>query len=260
MRRLIGLMLLGMVAAVPAHAQTAPTQAAGAPPQVPQRFPPPGWPSPVEDTRPYTFLLADVVDFTTGSNLQWDANGWHGGDYNRLWFKSEGEQDLRKADRNLDVQVLYGRFVKKYYDVQIGGGVQTATFQARNVTRPELVFGFEGFVPFKSDFESLLFVSHKGDVRGRVTFERDLLASQRLIIQPRIEGNLAVHRVEEFGVAAGLNALEFGIRARYEIRRELAPYIGVSFSRRFFGAADLARAQGNDAGEARLVFGIRAWR
>lgn len=260
MKRLVGLMLLCLLAAGSASAQSAPAQAPAAPPQVPQRFPPPGWPSPVEDTRLYTFMLADLVDFTTGSNLHWDANGWHGGDYNRLWFKSEGEQNLRKADRNLDVQVLYGRFVKKYYDAQIGGGVQTATYQGGNVTRAELVLGFEGFVPFKSDIETLLFVSQKGDVRGRVTFERDLLASQRLIVQPRVEGDLAIQRAEEFGVGAGLNLLEFGIRARYEVRREIAPYIGVSFSRRFFGAADLARAEGKDAGEARLVFGVRAWR
>lgn len=201
-----------------------------------------------------------VIDFTSGGDLHWDSNGWHGGDYNRIWFKSEGEQSLQRTERNLDVQVLYGRFVKKFYDVQIGGGVQTATYEGRNVTRGELVLGLEGFVPFKSDFESLLFVSTDGDVRGRVTFERDLLLGQRLIMQPRIESNIAAQAVEESGVGRGLNNLELKLRVRYEFRREFAPYVGVSFWRQFFGTADLTRARGSDPSSLRLLFGLRVWR
>lgn len=263
-RHVMQTLVLGVgILATAVHATAQSTSAA--PPatvqeQPPRRFPPPGWPSPVEDRRPYTLLLADVVDFTSGGDLHWDSNGWHGGDYNRIWFKSEGEQSLQRAERNLDVQVLYGRFVKKFYDAQIGGGVQTATYEGRNVTRGELVLGLEGFVPFKSDFESLLFVSTDGDVRGRVTFERDLLLGQRLIMQPRIESNIAAQAVEEFGVGRGLNNLELKLRVRYEFRREFAPYVGVSFWRQFFGTADLTRARGSDPSSLRLLFGLRAWR
>lgn len=232
-------------------------------PPAPQRFPPSGWPMPVEDHRRHTFAVADVIDFSPrgdDSDLSWDINGWHGGDFNRLWFKSEGEQSLTEADRNIDVQLLYGRFIGKFYDVQVGGGVQTATFQGRNVTRAQAVVGLEAFVPFKSDLETLLLISQDGDLAGRVTYIRDFLVTQRLVMQPRIETNIAGQRVEEFAVGSGLNNIELGLRLRYEIRREFGPYVGISFDRRFFETADLARAEGKDPSQVRFVFGVRAWR
>jgi len=246
------------VSASVARAQPTPAERAE-----PQRFPPPGWPMPVQDNKPHGFVVGEVLDISPRgdeSDISWDMNGWYGGDFNRFWLKSEGEHSVTQADRNLDVQVLYGRFVKKFYDLQFGGGVQTATFQGRNVTRGQAVFGVEAFVPFKSDLETLLFVSQDGDVSGRVTFIRDFFATQRLLLQSRIETNVAAQSVEEFAVGSGLNNLELGLRLRYEIRREFAPYIGVSLDHRFFETADFIRAEGKDASQVRLVFGVRAWR
>lgn len=218
---------------------------------------------PVEDHKRHTFAVADVIDFNPRGDegdVRWDFNGWHGGDFNRLWFKSEGEQSFTEADRNIDVQLLYGRFIKKFYDFQIGGGLQTATFQGRNVTRGQAVLGLEAFVPFKSDLETLLFISQDGDIAGRITFIRDLLVTQRVVLQPRVETNVAGQTVEEFTVGSGLNNIELGVRLRFEIRREFGPYIGVSVDRRFFETADLTRAEGKDPSQVRFVFGVRAWR
>jgi copper resistance protein B len=229
--------------------------------RLPDRFPPNGWPMPVNDGRPHTFALADVLDFSpTGKgDVRWDFEGWRGGDYNRLWFKSEGDQSFTQAERNIDAQLLYGHFMKKYYDFQIGGGGETATYQGRNVTRGQMVVGVEGFVPYEFDLETLLFVSYKGDVSGRLTFWREYLLTQKLILQPRVETNLAGQRVEEFTVGGGLNNIELGIRVRYEIRREWGPYVGLSFDRSFFETADLLRADGRDPSQLRFVFGVRAW-
>lgn len=256
-----------------AYAQSATTPPSGGPvatdqrtpqppSQTPARFPPPGWPSPVDDRRPHTFALADVLDVAprSGGDLRWDVNGWSGGDIHRLWFKSEGAHNLSRAERDIDAQLLYGRFFGKFYDAQVGAGFQTATFEGRNVSRAQAVLGLEALVPFKSDVESLLFISHKGDVSARVTAVRDYLVTQRLILQPRLETTVAAQEVKEFTVGSGLNNLEIGFRLRYEIRREFGPYVGVSFDRLFFGTADLARAQGNDVTRSTVVFGIRMWR
>lgn len=252
-----------MSAMVLGFACIAPRALAQAPPaQPPDRFPPPGWPSPVDDRRPHTLAVADKLDLIPRSSgeLRWDLNGWSGGDLNRLWFKSEGDQNLSKAERNIDAQLLYGRFFGKFYDAQIGAGVQTATFEGRNVNRVQAVVGLEALVPFKSDVETLLFVSQKGDVSGRITAVRDYLMTQRLILQPRVETTIAAQQVREFTVGSGLNNIEIGFRLRYEIRREFGPYVGVSFDRLFFGTADLARAQGQDVNRSSVVFGVRMWR
>ena len=222
------------------------------------------WPSPVDDEMKHTYLLADVLEVRPardGGDFRWDIEGWHGGDFNRVWFKSEGEQDTAfKAEYDIDLQLLYGRFVKKYYDFQVGVRVETHGSRGANVTRAHAVVGIEGLVTNRWDFESALFVSHQGDVSGRVAFTRDFLVTQRWVLQPRVETNIAAQRVERFGVGRGLNNVEAGLRLRYEIRRKVAPYFGVSFERSFFGTADLVRQDGGDPSQVRFVAGVRLWR
>lgn len=225
------------------------------------------WPSPVNDQERRLFTLVDVLEYRprTGgsqndSDYRWDVEGWYGGDYNRIWYKSEGQQHTAfKADYDIDFQLLYGRFVRKYYDVQMGGRMETQSFRGRNVTRGLGVIGFQGLVPYDYELETALFVDQNGAVSARLSFTKDLLLTQRLILQGRFETNVAIQRVEEFTTGSGLNNLEFGIRLRYEIRREFAPYIGVSVDRSFGETATLVRQEGGDPSQVRFVMGVRAW-
>ncbi len=222
------------------------------------------WPSPVEDKMPYTFVLADVLEFRPsreGGDFRWDIEGWRGGDYNRFWFKSEGERNTAlKAEYDIDLQLLYGRFVRKYYDFQVGLRIETQSFRGANVTRPQFVIGFEGLVPYRYELESALFISHQGHVSGRFSFTRDYLLNQRWILQGRVEANAAAQRVERFTTGRGLNNLEAGLRLRYEIRRKFGPYVGISYDQSFFGTANLVRQDGGDPRQLRFVAGVRVWR
>jgi copper resistance protein B len=222
------------------------------------------WPSPVDDEMKHTFIRADVLEYRPardGGDFRWDVEGWYGGDFNRLWFKSEGERDTAlKADYDIDFQLLYGRFVKRYYDFQVGVRVETQSFRGANVTRPHFVIGLEGLVPYRYEFESALFISHQGDVSGRVTFAKDFSLTQRWILQGRFETNLAAQRVERFTTGTGLNNIEAGLRLRYEFRRKYGPYVGISYDRSFLGTADLVRQDGGDPRQLRFVAGVRVWR
>lgn len=225
------------------------------------------WPSPVHDQERRLFTLVDVLEYRprTGgdgrnSDYRWDIEGWYGGDYNRLWFKSEGQQDTAfKADYDVDFQLLYGRFVWKYYDIQVGGRMETQSFRGDNVTRGLAVIGLQGIVPYNYEFESALFIDQSGAVSARLSYTKDFLLTQRLVLQGRFQTNLAIQRVEEFTTGSGLNNLEFGARLRYEIRRELAPYIGLSFDRSFGETATLVRQQGGDPSQIRVAVGVRMW-
>jgi copper resistance protein B len=222
------------------------------------------WPNPIADEMKHTFVLADVLEYRSardGGDLRWDIEGWHGGDFNRLWFKSEGERDTAlKANYDIDVQMLYGRFIKKYYDFQVGVRVETQSFRGANVTRAHAVIGIEGLVPYRYEFETALFLSHQGDVSGRVSFTRDYLLTQRWILQGRVEVNAAAQQAERFTTGRGLNNLEAGLRLRYEIRRKFGPYVGISYDRSFFRTADLVRQDGGDPKQLRFVAGVRVWR
>lgn len=225
------------------------------------------WPSPVNDRENRLFTLIDVLEYrpkTSGgeraSDYRWDVEGWYGGDYNRLWFKSEGQQDTAfKADYDVDFQLLYGRFIRKYYDVQIGPRVETQTFRGSNVTRGFGVIGLQGLVPYNYELEAALFIDQNGKVSGRLSLTKDLLLTQRLILQGRFETNVAVQRVEQFTTGSGLNNLEFGVRLRYEIQREFAPYVGFSIDRSFGETATLVRQEGGNPSQVRLVAGLRMW-
>lgn len=159
----------------------------------------------------------------------------------------------------MDFQLLYGRFIRKYYDFQIGPRLATQNFRGRNVTRGLAAIGIEGIVPYDYTMEATLFIDQNGAVSGRLTLTKDLLLTQRLILQGRFESNVAVQRVEEFTTGSGLNNLEFGVRLRYVIRREFAPYIGFSVDKSFFETADLVRQEGGNPSQIRFVVGLRAW-
>ncbi|MCG3113315.1 MAG: copper resistance protein B [Candidatus Manganitrophus sp. SB1] len=221
------------------------------------------WPSPVDDMERFTFILADVLEYRPKgdhSDFRWDIEGWHGGDYKRIWFKSEGERNTAfKADYDIDFQLLYGRFFRKYYDFQAGLRSETQTFGGQNVTRVQAVVGVEGLAPYRYEVESALFISHRGDLSVRFTITKNFLLTQRVVFQPRLESHAAVQRVARFTTGRGLNNIEFGLRLRYEIRRELAPYIGVSFDRSFSGTADLVRQEGGDPRQVRFAAGVRMW-
>ena len=229
--------------------------------------PPGDWPSPVNDQAKHMFVLVDVLEYRpqTGggqphSDYRWDIEGWYGGDYNRVWFKSEGQQDTAfKADYDVDSQLLYGRLIAPYYDFQVGGRVETQSFRNRNVTRGLAAIGIEGLVPYSYQIEATAFIDQNGAVSARASGTKDLLLTQRLIFQLRFETNLALQRVEEFTTGSGLNNLEFGARLRYEIRREFAPYVGVSLDRSFGETATLVRQEGGNPSQVRFGVGVRMW-
>ena len=250
------LLRFGLLCAASLFAQPGATPESGSPPK--------DWPPPVGDRMRNTFVLVDVLEYrpkAEKSDFRWDVEGWHGGDINKLWFKSEGERNTAlKADYDIDGQLLYGRFLRKYYDFQVGLRGETQTYQGRNVSRAQAVIGVEGLVPYNYEVEAAMFISQNGHVSGRFTLTKDLLLSQRWIVQSRFETSLAAQRVERFTTGKGLNNIEYGIRVRYEISRKFAPYAGVSFDRSFFGTAAMVRQEGGDPSQIRFVLGVRMWR
>ena len=128
-------------------------------------------------------------------------------------------------------------------------------------SRPDLRrFGLAGAgAPYWFEVEATAYISEDGDLSAALEAEYDLLLSQRLILQPRFETSIAVQEVEEYGVGQGINDIELGLRLRYEIRREFAPYIGVSWSRKIGETADLAEDEGEDTDVISFVAGVRVW-
>jgi len=89
--------------------------------------------------------------------------------------------------------------------------------------------------------------------------EYELLFTQKLILQPRLE--MAVYGKEspELALGSGLSDMTAGLRLRYEIRREFAPYIGIERAVQFGDTKDYARIAGQSQSDTRFVAGVRFW-
>lgn len=184
----------------------------------------------------------------------WDIQGYYGGPTERVWFKSEGEVAFGANPEDAEVQALYSKAFAPFWDVQAG--------IRHDIAGPDTthaVIGVQGLAPYMFEIDAALFLSHRGDMTARIEAEIDQRITQRLILQPRIEVNLAAKDIPELGIGAGLDQIEIGARLRYEVRREFAPYIGVERSWRTGNGADFARVRGEDNSATSLVAGIRFW-
>ena len=102
----------------------------------------------------------------------------------------------------------------------------------------------QGLAPYWFEVDSALFLSDEGDVSARLEVEYELPFTQRLILQPRVEINAAFSDDEDLGIGSGLSTADAGVRLRYEIIREFAPYVGLTWSRSFGNTQDIQRAAG----------------
>lgn len=186
---------------------------------------------------------------------EWDADAWYGGDIDRLWLKSEGEGELSGPLEAAEIQALYSHAVGPYFNLQAGVRYDFKP----NPSRVYATVAVEGLAPSFFDVEGSLFLSNKGEVMARVDGYYDQRITQRLILQPRVELNFAAQNSPSIGVGSGLSDAEAGLRLRYDIRREFAPYIGVQYRRAFGRTRDYLRAEGEDPGGWSFLAGIRAW-
>src|SRR5581483_1307663 len=147
-----------------------------------------------------------------------------------------------------------------FFDFQIGARVEQRYERGASPTRVFAAVGFQGLAPGRFDIEPTLFLSNKGKVSGRFTATVDLYKTQRLILQPRFETEFAAQRDDAFGVERGINDVEVGLRLRYEIRREFAPYIGVSYQQSLGATRSRLIREGGGANELQIVVGVRMWR
>ena len=185
----------------------------------------------------------------------WDVRGWIGGDYERLWFKTQGDDRLDGPVETAEVQLRYSRLVTAFWELAVGVRYDLEPEPSRGFA----VFAAHGLAPFLYEVDADAFISEDGDVSARIEVEYPILITQRLILQPALDLDFAVQEVEEIGIGPGLSQVELGLRLRYEIVRELAPYVGFVWERKVGRTADLARRRGEDFDVPAFVAGVRFW-
>ena len=183
-----------------------------------------------------------------------DADAWIGYDLNKFWFKTEVEVVDGRTEE-AEVQFLYSRAIAPFWDFQAGWRHDIKPQPKRDF----LALGFKGLAPYLFEVDAGLFIGESGQVGARLDVEYEYLFTQKLILSPEIEMNFYSKDDEEVGIGSGLSDMELGVRLRYEITREFAPYIGVNWTKKFGQTADYARDEDEETSDVQFVVGFRAW-
>lgn len=210
----------------------------------------------VHDSGVNSMLLINQLEWQGGDgNAQsWDIKGWVGGDIDRLWLRSEGERSAGRTE-SAEAQALWGRAISPWWDLV--GGVRQDFKPGASQTWA--AFGLQGMALYNFEAEATLFVGESGHTAARLEGDYDILLTNRLILQPTAELNFYAQNDPQRGIGSGLSESELGLRLRYEIRREFAPYVGVSWNRAYGQTAQYARDEGEDVNQLHWVVGVRLW-
>lgn len=209
------------------------------------------------DEHSFKGLLIDRLERAyahDGNSTAYDLQGWLGRDYNRLVVKAEGDVAHGKLEE-ARTEMLWGHAFAPFWDTQLGVRYDHGS----GPDRGWLALGVQGLAPYWFEIDAAAYVGDEGRTALRLGAEYELLLTQRLIVQPRIEARLYGRSDQERGIGSGLSETQAGLRLRYEFTRQIAPYIGVERVSRFGQTADLARASGDKDDETRWVAGVRFW-
>jgi copper resistance protein B len=210
----------------------------------------------MDDTSAVGTVRFDQLEWrqVDGANaLYWDAQGWYGNDYDKVWIKSEGERVKGEVEaRN---EVLWDHLFARWWNAQVGVRHDTG----EGPSRTWAAFGVQGLAPYWFELEATAYVGEEGRTALRVSGEQELLLTQRLVLQPRLEFNVYAKNDVANRIGSGLSDSELGLRLRYEFRREFAPYIGFTWTRSYGNTAEFARAAGHDTNEVQWLAGVRWW-
>ena len=204
-----------------------------------------------------TWFQADRFEYQARQGhdgLLWDVQGYYGNPTSKLWLKSEGEIALGEEVEEAEVQALWSTAVTPFADLQIGVRQDLA-----GPTDTHFVLGLQGVAPFDVEFEAALFLSQRGDLTARIEAEVEQRITQQLILQPRLELDFATQDNPARQVGAGIDKIKAGLRLRYEIVPEFAPYLGIEQGWKLGDSARFARLAGEDPHATSVVMGVRFW-
>jgi copper resistance protein B len=210
------------------------------------------------DEHNFGSVLIERLEWAHGrdaNTTSYDGQAWFGSTYNKAVLKAEGDVQNGRVEE-ARTELLWGHAIATYWDTQVG--VRNDAGSGRPA-RNWAAFGVQGLAPYWFNVQATAYVGNSGRTALRLSTEYELLLTQRLIMQPRIEANFYGKNDPALEIGSGLSNGSVGVRLRYEFSRQFAPYIGVERYQTFGNTANLIKADGGRSGETRFVAGLRVW-
>jgi copper resistance protein B len=181
--------------------------------------------------------------------FSWDTNAWIGHDLNKIYIYSEGEK-VKNSSTESENQLVFSRAIAPYWDIQYGLGYD----KTEDADQTWGVLAVQGLAPYFFETRAALMLGEDGNIGLRVSAEYEALITQKLILSPTIESDFYTKDTPKMEIGKGLANITAGLRLRYEIKREFAPYIGIEWSKNFGNTDNFSPLD-----ETYLVAGFRVW-
>ena len=207
------------------------------------------------DEEAFWAVMGERFEYDSDDNIAFDLSAWYGGTYDRLWLNLEGDYS-QGGFEEIQAELLWGHAISSYFDFQLGTRFD---YYPEGQNRQWLAVGFQGLSPYWFELSLTAYLGEQGRSALSLEAEYELLLTQRLILQPRVELTLYGKDDPKNDIGSGLSEANLGLRLRYEFSRQFAPYVGVERRETFGGTADYIKAAGESEADTLVLAGIRFW-
>jgi copper resistance protein B len=215
----------------------------------------------MDDTARYGRVVFEELEWRADhvDTFAWSMDAIYGGDEHKLGFRTEGEYASGTVEE-ASAEALWIHPIAAWWSLQAGLRVDDGSYSSHvGPTRTWAALGVSGLAPYRIEVDAMGYVGESGRAALRVDLDYDLLITQRWILRPHAELHFYSEDDPERDIGSGLADMELGLRLHYEIRRELAPYLGVLWSRRVGETEDRVEARGGDPRELQFLAGVHVW-
>ena len=166
----------------------------------------------MDDRRRFGKVMFDRLewrDATTDRGTPGTPRAWYGGDYHKVWLEAEGDR-TENATQESRLEAGWERIISAWWSVRAGLR-HDAGETVRHATGPvsdSRVSRLASSTP-----RATLYLGEDGRSALRMTIERDLLFTQRLVLQPKLELDAFGKDDPEKQIGSGLSSLESGTAA-----------------------------------------------
>ncbi|SFZ97593.1 Copper resistance protein B [hydrothermal vent metagenome] len=198
-----------------------------------------------------TMFIADKFEVLNNDEKTkvWEGSFYIGYDIDKLYLYSAGEATADGLESSQN-ELVYSRAIAPFWDIQVG----IAYDKNIDASKTWAELAIAGLAPYYFETRAALLINGDGNVGLRLDAEYEVLFTQQLILTPSVEADFYTKNDAKLGIGSGLSNIEAGLRLRYEIKREFAPYIGVSWEKTFGNTEEY-----NPINETNFLLGVRFW-
>ena len=187
--------------------------------------------------------------------INYEVDAWYGKDERRLAVRSEGSVET-KDDKKIDslTSLAYWKPLSIFWNGEAGVAYDTKNDKAA------LMAGIVGTAPYFVETDARAYLYTDGQVRLDLGTAYEWRLTQRWVVRPEVGLTAFSKDDTDNGIAKGFNDFDAEVRLMYEtLNRQLAPYVGVSYSTALGDARDLRRQENKSVDSSSLTAGVTFW-